>query len=114
MAESTWIDRYSRWRGVDVYDDGEGNLFLEEREPLESPAKEFYREHIAVGSDTPYSLAGYYYKGLLPRAASYWWAIAEANGIVDATQPITAGKILKIPDYQYVLRWQAERHEVYV
>jgi hypothetical protein len=114
VPESTWIDRYSRWRGVDVFDDGEGNLFLEEREPLEPPAEEFYREHTAVEGDTPFSLAGYYYKGLLPRAAAYWWAIAEANDIVDPTQPLVPSRKYKIPDYEYVQKWQAERHEVYV
>jgi len=114
VPESTWTDKNSRWRGVEVYDDGDGNLFLEEREPLIAPAAEFYTEHTAVGGDTPFSLAGYYYKGLLPRAASYWWAIAEANGIVDATQPLRPGSTVKIPDYQYVQKWQAEIHEVYV
>lgn len=114
MPESIWTDKYSRWRGVDVYDDGSGNLFLEEREPLTPPAEEFYVEHVAVEGDTPFSLAGYYYKGLLARAAALWWAIAEANEMVDPTQKIAPGKVVKIPDYQYVIKWLAERHEVYV
>jgi len=114
MAVSQWCSRYSRFQNVETYESTDGRLFCEEREPMDPPPEGNYFEHTVKSSDTLFTLAGYYYHGLLPRAASFWWAIAEANDIVDPTQPLKPAATLRIPDFQYVVDWIGYEHPVYV
>ena len=119
MAVPLLIDRYSRWQYSDTFVHTDDLLYVEEREPFEgapdiAEVGYEYIEHTVVDGDTLFSLAGYYYHRLLPRACALWWAIAEANEIVDPTQKLVAGMKLVVPDYQYVLYWLGYRHEVYV
>jgi phage tail protein X len=111
MAVSAWVDEYSRHRATDVFSTNDGDMFVEEREPIDTPADEYSAKHEAASSDSVFGLAGYYYNRLVPRAAGLWFAIMEANGIVDPTRRIRGGTELVIPDYAYVAEWLGLKHD---
>ena len=114
MGYSQWIDRYSRWQYSEVYKASNANVYAYERETLAFPPEGSYTEHIVKADDNVFSLAGYYYYGLLQRASSLWWAIAEINDVVDPTQQFKRGSTVYIPDFQYVMWWLSFIHEVLV
>ena len=78
--------------------DDEGRLMLSERTPLSFRELPDNQVHVVVEGDTLWGLAGRYF-GPLPRAAGYYWAIAEfqPDPIVDPTLELEVGRTLYIP-----------------
>jgi hypothetical protein len=112
MSTSAWVDEYSRHRYTEVFSTDDDEVFVEECEPVDEPDGGYYVEHVAASSDSVFGLAGYYYNRLIPRAAGLWFAVMEANGIVDPTQKIRGGTELKIPDYvAFIADWLSARHD---
>ena len=87
--------RYGFTHGVR---DGDGVLFLTDREPYRYRPHGDNRLHLVVGGDTLWGLAGSYFAPL-PRACGYWWAIADfqPDPIVDPTIVLEPGRRLVIP-----------------
>lgn len=113
MADvSPWVDTLSRYSYADTYETEDGQVFVVEREPMEPPPVGQYSTHMVRQGETLFGLAGYYYRGLADRPSRFWWAIMEANQIIDPTQPLRTGVEIKIPDFQYVQLWLAYSHEV--
>lgn len=113
MADvSPWVDAFSRYSYAEIYETSAEETFVGEREPMEPPPEGQYTKHVVKMGETLFGLAGYYYRGLAERPSRFWWAIMEANQIIDPTQPLRTGVELKIPDFQYVQLWLSYTHEV--
>lgn len=111
---SQWLNKYSRFKQIETYTDTNNNVLLNEREPLDEPTEGQYFPHVVSEDETCFSLASYYYYDLSKRPAGLWWAIAEANNIVDPTQKLTPGKAIKIPDFSMIEDYLGYKKSVFV
>jgi hypothetical protein len=84
--------------------DAEGRLSLTEREPFRLRDGSRGLRHTVVEGETLAHIAGRYYDAV-PRGCGLWWAVADANELVDPTTRLRPGAILLVPPLDDVLAW---------
>jgi hypothetical protein len=89
-------NRHSRHRFTSAQTDADGRLFLSDRAKFGFVERADTRQHVVKTGDTIFNLAGRYYAAM-PRAAGFWWVIADFNDIHDPTLRLTEGTLLAIP-----------------
>jgi len=104
--------RFTFCRGVA---DDDGVLSLTDREPYEYRELSDTRTHRVVEGDSLFTLAAWYFRGL-PRAAGYWWVIADfqPDRIIDGTLVLDLGRVIYIPSMRVltdVILAEARRKE---
>jgi hypothetical protein len=85
------------------YNDDNGNLYLDEREPLRFRDEPDNRFHTVKDGDTLWGLADLNFSKY-KRPAGLWWIIAEfqPTPIVDPTIRLKAGSTIVIPSERLV------------
>ncbi len=96
------ITDYSRFLFCQGLTDTGGNLYLTDRVPFAFASREDSRNHTVTEGDTLFGLANLYYRQL-PRPAQFFWAIADFNGIMDATLKLQPGTVLVIPSVRMLV-----------
>lgn len=93
----------SRHQLCTAFQDENGRLFLEDREPFRFSVKVDTIEHTVREGDTLFSLSAYYYSAI-KRPAGLWWVIADFQvpPIVDPTIQLRPGQLLYIPSLRVV------------
>lgn len=90
------ITDYSRFLFCQGLTDADGNLYLTDRVPFAFAARDDNQNHTVTVGDTLFGLANLYYRQL-PRPSQFFWAIADFNGIMDATLKLQPATVLVIP-----------------
>jgi hypothetical protein len=91
-------NRFSRHRFSLAFKDDDERLFMSESVPF------LYRnladniQHLVAEGDTLQNISGRYYASM-PRAAGFWWAIAQfqPDPINDPTVRLTVGSTIVVP-----------------
>lgn len=88
----------SRYANSYAFQDDEGRLVLSEREPFLFRDLDDNLIHNVVDGDTLWGIADAYFQPL-PRAAGYWWAVADfqPEAIVDPTLALEVGRQIVVP-----------------
>lgn len=97
------ITGFSRWLGVPIVANNDGNQQFEIRDPLQFRNLDSMRR-VKVGQrDTLHHIADRIYGNM-----RYWWALAEFNDIFDPTTELDAGTIIFAPPIEEITRSQSQ------